>query len=111
MEFRDMIDKIKILPLLELQEKDGDFLGAVMTTDNSCRLEQLLNDFFGQPLKPPQTEASAEISQIAGPYGGIRENQTLYLRKGYQNSSILAMIWPWNNGSNFTLKIFRERLF
>jgi len=108
MEYRDMIEQIRGLPIIQLQEQSDTFFGAVMATAEFGHLESLLNGFFGQPIKPPQTKATPEVAQITEPHGGIRENQTLYFRKGCQNRSILAMIWPWNDGSNFTLKIFQD---
>ena len=108
MEYRDMIDQIKVLPLIQLQEQSDTFFGVVMATAEFKQLEPLLNNFFGQPIKPPQTEATPEVSQMTESYGGIRENQTLYFRKGYQNRSILAMICPWGDGNSFTLKIVQD---
>ena len=110
MEFQEMLNKIKGIPLLQLQEQQDKFFGVVMKTDQLQVLEPLLASFFGLPLKPPHSQVTPEVARITRPYGGIMENQTLYFRRQYQERSILAMIWPWNDGSNFTLKIFQDAM-
>jgi len=109
MEFQDMLDKIKSIPLLQLQQQEDRFFGAVMRTEQLNILQPLLTSFFGLPLKPPSGQVTVEVANLTRPYGGIRENQTLYF-KTQQDRQILAMIWPWNDGSNFTLKIFQDTL-
>lgn len=107
MDIIEMLESIKRIPSLQLQEKGKDFLGAVIDNNELVSIRDILDAFFGPPLKPENTKVTAEVADISNPYGGIRENQTLYYRKD-GNDRVLVMLWPWNDNSRFTLKVIRE---
>ena len=71
------------------------------------------NENLTEKLGPPQISAenpggqdSSKIDaalQLAEPFGGIGEGQTLY-HGTYESNVILILIWPWQNNINVTIK-------
>ena len=107
MNIVDMLESIKQIPILQLQEKEGNFFGAVLKNSELKGIQEILRTFFGQPLKPKDVLVSQDVTDLSCQYGGIRANQTLYYRKEGNNVT-LAMIWPWDDNQRFTLKIINE---
>ena len=109
MKFYELIEAIKKVPVVQLQENKQDFLGAVIKRKELKNIELLLTTFLGTPIKPRGTTTSEDIQHMSASYGGIRENQTLFYCKEQENTvSILAMLWPWSDGENITLKVIQE---
>jgi hypothetical protein len=65
----------------------------------------VLDSLLSPPAKPAGAKPSQEIKNITAPFGGVRDNQTLY-KKDTPEGSWLAMLWPWGNQQQTTLKLF-----
>lgn len=107
MNIVDMLESIKKIPSLQLQETAGNFFGAVLNTSELTVIQDILNTFFGEPLKPENVKATQDVTDLSCQYGGVRDNQILYYKKDGSDTT-LAMIWPWGDNQKFTLKIIHE---
>lgn len=108
MDFRQMLFEIKKRPLQELRAHSDNYFEAVMSATQLVAAEDVLVSYFGVPLKPAGLSPSGDANHFSRPYGGIRQNQTMYLRKEKSGNEI-AFLWPWGNGALVTLKIIAEK--
>jgi hypothetical protein len=64
----------------------------------------LLSDIFADAVKPQWQKPSGRDRKWTKKFGGIRPNQTLFMRE-FKDYAVLAMVWPWNDNILSTLKI------
>ena len=77
-----------------------------MDREHLASLCQLLEVYFGSPLKPEGQAPSGKANQLAQAYGGIRADQTMYWRQSSEHDEF-ALLWPWGNGVRLTAKIIQ----
>ncbi len=85
----------------------GFYFEAVFSESQLPALEQSLQHYFSMPLKAANAAPTPESDACAGRYGGAKENQTLYAIKKEGGAVDVALIWPWNAGGRYTLKLIR----
>ena len=102
--FQTLIDRLKDVPFDELRKQYEGYFEFVMQTRHLPQLYPILESYFGPPFNPAGIDPSAPANDIAGRYGGIQKQQTLYYLKRDGLSSC-AMIWPWSSGSRVTVKL------
>ncbi len=107
MEFPELLEQLKTLKREEMRSQAADYFEIVVASTEMPSLLSMLQDYFGEPLKPVGKSPSNEAQRCAKPYGGVRENQTLFYRR-IGEGSVVALIWPWGSGLSLTLKLFRE---
>ncbi len=66
--------------------------------------EEILTDMLGPPAKKAGDETTQFFFNLTVNYGGILDDQTLFYKK-FNGTSIIAMIWPWKDKNEVTLKI------
>lgn len=107
MTFIELSVALKDTQAQEMRAMEADYVELVVTIDDLAAVEKLLCSCFGAPLKPKDAQPSKEASTLSKPYGGVQSNQTMYYRK--EAASVeLAMIWPWGNGLQATVKVIKE---
>ena len=106
MTFTDLIGQVRQSPLEQLRVCTGDYLEAVVATDQMEQLNPILSSYFGHPFKPEGQPPFPEALSSTEAYGGVHDSQTLYMNT---NSALkeIALLWPWGSGSAVTLKIAR----
>lgn len=108
MTFDELLEKVQKVPYQELREKTENFLEIVITKNELERLNLLLKEHFGNALKEEGQRTSPEANRYSEAYGGMRPNQTLYVRAGDTDVE-LAMLWPWEIDLFITVKVIREK--
>ena len=106
MQYDLFIQELQKVPCQELRSSDAESFELVVNASDLQKVLLLLQKFFGQPLKPPGAKPSPEAKKVADPFGGIRENQTLYYLAS-EELYYYSLIWPWSNGESFTVKVIR----
>ena len=106
MNFQELFASILLLKLAEKRTQTVDYLEVVVERDNLESLCKVLDAYFGIPLKPEGQLPSGKANQLAKPYGGIRQDQTMYCRQDSQHDEY-ALLWPWGNGIRVTAKIIQ----
>ncbi len=107
MTFNELIGQISQGPLTELRVCRNDYLEAVVASNEVGLIKGLLTSYFGEPFKPEGESAFPEAVTYAEAYGGVRDDQTLYLNSDPASREV-ALLWPWGSGSAVTLKVARE---
>jgi hypothetical protein len=107
MDFQQLLSEIKRKPLQELRAHSENYFEAVLSATQLIAAEDVLVSYFGVPLKPAGLSPSGDADRFSKPYGGIRRNQTMYLRKGKDGNEV-AFLWPWGDGVLVTLKVIAE---
>jgi hypothetical protein len=107
MQFEELKNEIKKVPLDTLRcDADNNF-EAVVVKEELKKLKERLEKFFGTPAYPSQHSLSFPMRQTLDGFGGIQPGQTLYFwNKGQE--TIFAMLWPWKDGKRTTLKIIQK---
>jgi hypothetical protein len=83
-----------------------DYVEIVGRQDQWGQWEAKLSSLLGAALKPAGQKPTSEHDRVAGPWGGIQKNQTLFHQKSGPDQ-VVALVWPWGDGERFTLKMAR----
>jgi len=108
MTFQDLLTQIQALKFEESRGQTEDYFEAVISKAGLDPWHKILTAYFGAPLKPEGRPPSPEAKEHAGPYGGIREDQTMYFRSDGEYSEC-ALLWPWGSGNRITIKVIRSK--
>ncbi|MBP9865803.1 MAG: hypothetical protein KBC91_05310 [Candidatus Omnitrophica bacterium] len=109
MTFEELRESLRKLPVEIKSDAVEFYLEAVFVDDQRPALEIVLSQYFGSPFKMANQSPTPESDAYAGRYGGAKANQTLYVktREGGGLAADVALIWPWNAGGRYTLKLMR----
>ncbi len=108
MTFKDLVKKVGHIKCNEHRAVLDDYCEIVIPAAELVKMNEVLAEYFGPPLKMQGDEPSEEAHKHAEAYGGIRSDQTMYLRN-MESGLELALIWPWSCGTTFTVKIIRHQ--
>lgn len=81
-----------------------DYFEAVIVKNKLTEFIQRLEKIFGAPRWPSEKNLSPQILGVIQNFGGVRDGQTLYFMQA-KNYSLFAMLWPWMDGRQITLKL------
>src|SRR3989338_7282215 len=107
-DFKELVQELKKLPLEETRNDSEEGFEFVIKKSAFKKLDPLLQSFFGKVFKDAGAKPDQEAANLTAPYGGIYENQTLYVKKD-ATGFFLAMIWPWGDGVLATVKIIPHK--
>jgi len=106
-DFEQVKKRVKELQFDTVRLDSDDIFEAVIIKKNIGQLISLLESFFDLPVFPSKNKLSSEICHAINPFGGIGPGQTLYY-SNLGSSTVFAMIWPWQDGQNITVKIIKR---
>lgn len=109
MNFREFLDEIQGIKFEEMRGQTESSLEVVVSKENLGKIVPVLEAYFGPALKPQGCQPTGESDYYSKPYGGVRQDQTLYFRKD-DKSFVIAMLWPWGSGISVTVKILRGQI-
>lgn len=107
MDFNEIKKEVKNITFETLRMDSDSRFEAVMVKDGLANLTAILERFFGPPAWPSQSEMSPQVEGIINGFGGIMPGQTLYFWS-QGSDTILAMLWPWQDGMHITVKIIKK---
>jgi len=104
------IDDIRKAIELEVRESSdpAEYFEAVFWSKDLDTLSLLLRDTIGEPLKPPgkKVKIPKHINSIVNLIGGIRPEQSFYIKEEANGEYTYVVLWPWQSDpSRITLKI------
>ncbi len=104
----------QIQEMIELQVRPSEdterYFEAVMQTKDLDMLRMMLRKVIGEPLKPAGkvTRFTKEIKPLIDDIGGLRPEQSFYLKEESGDRYLYVALWPWQSDpSRITLKIGR----
>ncbi|MFA6349721.1 MAG: hypothetical protein WCY12_02175 [Candidatus Omnitrophota bacterium] len=107
MVFSQIKEEVKKVPFDALRMDCDNLLEAVLIKEELGKLTVSLEKFFGEPAWPSKNRLTLQMRKTLDSYGGIMSGQTLYYwTKGAE--TLLAMLWPWQDGSHTTLKLVKR---
>ncbi|MDD5668792.1 MAG: hypothetical protein PHE58_02000 [Candidatus Omnitrophica bacterium] len=104
MDFKELKNKVKQGTTDTLRTDEETYFEAVFENKYLEQVSSVLNLMLGLPAWPSTTKLSRETNEAIKNFGGLRDNQTLYLLRE-SSYSYFAMFWPWQDGAHTTLKM------
>jgi hypothetical protein len=93
-----MLKELKSKLQLEVRpnSREGEYLEAVVKTNDLEALNAILVKHLGHPVKKggKHAELTGEAGKVAGMIGGIRTEQTFYC-SDKDDAVYYAALWPW----------------
>lgn len=106
MRYDLFLEELKKVPFLELRSDDPDCFELVVKVSEMSKVNAVLETFFGKAIKPKGEKVSEDAKKKAAPYGGVRDDQSLYYVAA-EELYFYSLIWPWANGQSATVKVIR----
>ncbi len=106
MTLNEFAQRIVGLNVYEVREVRDDYQERVIFNADIKQWSAVLEEVLGPPVKPAGVAPSGNDLVLCQIYGSIMKNQILY-RKAFGEATVLAMFWPWLDGTHTTLKIGR----
>ena len=99
----EIFKKFDGLEIFEKRFLSEDFGEVVMFSKDLDKWCRILSELMGPPTKPPGQKTKEEHLKLSMKYGGVNDNQTLYMKE-LEDHYLIALLWPWNNSTYTTLK-------
>jgi hypothetical protein len=100
----EIFKKFRALAIHESRNIHDEYYEIVIYNKEIDQWEKMLTEVLGTPIKPKGIEPNADHIKITKKSGVIRTNQTL-LSKNFDNSTVIAKLWPWDDDTHTTLKM------
>jgi hypothetical protein len=104
MTLREIIERCKKLGVDEERCKSDKYSELVFYKKDIDEWYKIFADVLGPEVKPAGEKPKREHLHLTKDYGGIWAGQTLF-RKEFEDGTVIAMIWPWEDGIHATLKM------
>jgi len=104
MTIKEIFEKCKTLNIYEERTMQEDYLELVFYTKETGQWDKLFTAILGEAAKPAGKKPAPADLTLTKEYGGVYDNQTLYKKK-FDNGTIVAMFWPWQDAVRTTLKV------
>jgi len=104
MNLNEITKRFECLRISEKRLNNEGYCELIVYTEDKEKWTNILNEIFGPPMKAEGIDPSKHDCQLTAHCGGIRKNQISFMRE-VDDSIIVAVLWPWNNGICTTLKI------
>lgn len=88
-----------------MREDQDNYLEAVVVKKELEKLTARLEKFLGSAISP--SKLPKQLVRTLKEFGGIRAGQTLYFKEG-EGSTVIAILWPWNDKEHTTVKIINQ---
>ena len=104
MTLREIIKKCATLRICEERCNTEEFYEVVFSNEDTDEWNKRFADILGHPKKPAGIQPTKDDQDLTKDYGGIWLEQTLF-RRGFDDVTVIAMFWPWQDGIHITLKM------
>ncbi len=104
MTLREIIERCRMLGVDEERCKSDEYSELVFYKKDIDQWYKIFADVLGPAVKPAEKKTKREHLHLTKDYGGIWAGQTLF-RKAFKDVTVIAMIWPWEDGIHATLKM------
>ena len=100
----------RLLALESVNQHETRFeneVALVAPTADREAIDAIVADVMPPPVKPAGGPLSLdfEAKDLLEALGGVRGNQTLYVKELGDSLLVYVAYWPWGNGTQFTIKI------
>ena len=103
MTLKEIVEKFNELDVYEQRCVSDEYVELVFYSKEIDKWDKVLIDILGPAVKPAGVKPTKDDQDLTKDYGGIFDNQTLF-KKDFDGVGVLAMFWPWQDGTYTTLK-------
>lgn len=96
--------KCRPLSIFELRRNSDEFCELVFYNKDIDEWNEIFADILGHAIKPPGVEPTEDDQCLTKDYGGTWFDQTVF-RKEFDDVTVIAMFWPWQDSTHTTLKM------
>lgn len=104
MTINEITEKCSKLEVSEERAVQDDYYEVVFCNKVLEQWNKALTDILGEAVKPAGQKVAVDHLMLTKDFGGIYQNQTLF-KKDFEDSSLIAMFWPWQDNIHTTLKV------
>ncbi|MFA5059303.1 MAG: hypothetical protein WC676_01570 [Candidatus Omnitrophota bacterium] len=101
---KEIFQKFQSLKCDQQRAMEDDYVEVVFDVKDQQAWHKVLTDVFGPVAKPEGKAPTREDSSLTEEFGGVFDNQVLF-RKDFNGTKVIAMLWPWGNRQQITLKM------
>ena len=101
---KPIIERCNALDIYEKRCIGDTYCELVFYSKDTDAWNGVFTEIFGPAIKPAGTKATKNDLRLTRAYNGIDTNQTLF-KKDFDGTTVIAMFWPWSDGTLTTLKI------
>jgi len=104
MTLKQIIERFGTLSIYEERRISNEFCELVFHNEDTDEWNKIFADILGYAIKPAGIEPTEDDQYLTKDYGGIMFDQTLF-KKEFDDVTVIAMFWPWQDGIHTTLKM------
>jgi hypothetical protein len=104
MTLKEIMKKCRPLSISEMRRNGNEFCELVFYNKDIDEWNEIFADILGHPIKPAGVEPTEDDQYFTRDYGGTWLDQTVF-RKEFDDVTVIAMFWPWQDGIHTTLKM------
>jgi hypothetical protein len=104
MTLKEIIKKCGTLSIAEARRNSDTYCELVFYSKDTEEWNRIFADILGHAVKPAGKEPTEDDQYLTKDYGGTWINQTVFTRK-FDDGTVIAMFWPWQDGTHTTLKM------
>ena len=104
MTLKDILERCQNLKVEQKRSISDEYCEFVISGTDIEQWKKIFDEVFGLAQKKEGQKPTKEHLSLTENYGGIAANQILY-KRDFDDGILLAMFWPWNDGSFVTLKL------
>jgi len=101
---REILERINGLDICTERKREDKYCEVVFHAKDLRCWNSLFTELIGPASKPAKAKPTEEQTCMTSKYGGIYQGQTLFSRE-YDDGTIIAMFWPWQDAGYTTLKV------
>jgi len=106
MTLKKILERVNMESVFEVRRGTDEYVELVFYSNRIDEITGTVSEILGPPRKPSGMEPSREDSDLTTAYGGIWDDQTLFVGD-CDDFTIIAMYWPWQDEVHTTLKMAR----
>jgi len=87
-----------------MRRNSDEFCELVFYNKDADEWNKIFADMLGHPIKPPGKDPTEGDQHLTRDYGGTWVDQTVFTKQ-FDDVTVIAMFWPWQDGVHTTLKM------
>lgn len=104
MTLSEIMERCRMLGVNQQRHRGDAYHELVFYQAEIDQWTEIFSDIFGPAVKPEGAKPTKALLHLTRDYGGIWPGQILY-KKDFDDVTVIAMFWPWQDGIHATLKM------
>jgi hypothetical protein len=104
MTLKQIMERCHMLGVNEQRHRGDAYHELVFYQAEIDQWTKIFSGIFGPAVKPEGAKPTKALLELTRDYGGIWPGQTLF-KKDFDDVTVIAMFWPWQDGIHATLKM------